>query len=351
MLETQQQTPTEIPTEPSPPEKSADQLALEAMDKGIEEASDPAVTVDPITEENTAEVKPDDVKPDDAKLDDAPVDVEAEMESLGIKNERSKARFRELTSKVETLSTALTAAGLKDAAELPELVQRAKYGEDLVGMVMDTGATAEHYGQALDFLKLDAAALKGDKAAAEQAFAILEQQMAGYARVLGREVPGIADPLADHEDLADEVESGDLTRKRALEIAATRNQAGLVQANASRAQEAEGVTRQQQEAMDVGRNDLADFDKQMLASDPTYASKREALSAKVAEIRATKPPQDWVRLTAIAYAGIPNPTPAAAPKPPPGPVRGNRGTQGMVPDLSKLSIEDAMEAGIQAASH
>ena len=332
------------------------------MDKGIEEASaepeaaeaqEPADLAAPeLTDaEKAAKVEAAAKAAADAAeaaAKEGPQDVEQEIKDLGIKNEKAAERFRGMTKEISTLRSALKDAGVEDVAALPELVARAKNGEDLIGMVMDTGADGEHFGQALEFLKLDAAAVRGDRAAAKQAFDILQTQIQGYARTLGIEVPGIADPLADHPDLLAEIEAGDLTRKRALEIVGTRNHEALTNTHATRVQQQEGQTRQQQQAVEQGRADLSAWDQQMMAADPTYAAKREALSGAVAEIRATQPPQDWARLTALAYARIP--TPQAAPvqttKPPVGPVRGNRGTSGMVPDLRTMSMEDALNLGI-----
>ena len=321
------------------------------MDKGIEEATEAAAEGEPEAAapegeqaKPDADAKPEGETPDDSKPDDKPADVEAEIAGLQLK-EKAANRFRELTGRVEELSTALKAAGIADIQELPEIVKRAKNGEDLIGMVMDTGATGEHFGQALEFLKLDAAAVNGDMKAAEQAYEVLQAQLAGYARMLGKDVPGIVDPLADHADLAAGVQAGDITRAYALEMVRTRNQGKLVEQNTSRQQEREGLTRKQQEAVEAGRADLNAWDADMKATDPTYIAKRAALDPLVAEIRATKPPQDWARLTALAYARIPTPQPAPAAKPPPSSIRGNRGSQGMVPDLRGMSMEQAFDIG------
>lgn len=265
------------------------------------------------------------------------------MESLGIKSERSKARFRELSERVETLSKALESAGIEDVQSLPELVQRAKSGEDLIGMVMETGADHQQFGLALDILSKSNAALSGDMKAAESLYEFHMNELAAWGKVLGREAPG-TDPLADHPDLRDEVESGDLPRKRALEIASVRNQDRLRQANAERVSEREGQGKQQQAAVEAARTEIAAWDAEMLRNDPSYRARRATLDAEVARIRATKPPQEWLRETVLAYARIPAPAPAHVP--PPGPVRGNRGTQGMQPQFK--SVEEALDYGIDS---
>lgn len=317
------------------------------MDKGIEEASEPEPEPEPepTTEANAEDEPAPGGEPEPAKAD-GETDVEAEMASLGIKSERSKERFRELSTKVETLSKALAEAGVKDVAELPHLAKRAKDGEDMVAMVMDTGADSAQFSQALGYLTLVNAAGKGDREAAEKAFDMMQTELVALGQFLGKDVPGIVDPLAEYPDLAEEVENGDLTRKRAVEIAATRNQGKVAKAHGDRVQAAETQTRQQQEAVEAGRADIVAWDAQMQANDPAYLSKRDTLNDIVAQIRATKPPSEWLRETALAYAKIPTPAAATVAKPAPGPVRGNRGTQGMVPDLSKMSMADALDAAL-----
>ena len=225
-------------------------------------------------------------------------------------------------------------------------MERAKYGEELVGRVLDTGAGPEQFTQALGYLQLINAAGAGDVKAAEAAFDIMQGELQALGKFLGRDVPGIVDPLADHDDLVEDVEEGNITRARALEIARTRNQGKIAESVRAREADTATQTRQQQEAAEQGRQDIIAWDAEMKASDPTYAAKRAALDPLVAEIRANSPPSDWVRLTALAYARIPTPKPAEASKPPPGPVRGNRGTSGMVPDLRSMSMADALDIGI-----
>ena len=338
------------PDSPSPPEP-VEQTALEALDAGLAEASDappadpePAPDAPPADAPADPEPKPDEPPP---AVDDAKPDVGKEIADLGLK-ERSASRFREMSDEIRDFHKVLADAGIQDAKSIPELAQRAKYGEDMVAMVMDTGADAEHFGQALDFLKLDAAAVRGDKQAAKQAFDILSQQLAGYGRMLGIDVPNVVDPLSEHPDLAKEVEAGELPRARALELAGIRNQ----EAHATQRTQAqtEGQQRAEQ-AIQAGRAALARWDDLMRASDAGYEAKRDALSAKVEHIRATKPPSEWLLETQLAYAALPNPQPVveAAPvvKPVPGPVRGARSTPTMIPDFA--TPEEALDFGIANA--
>lgn len=343
---------------------TVDDDPLAAMDAGIAAATEveptaaePATPVDPAAQpevDKATEAKPDEAaKPDAAKPD---ADTEAEITSLGLK-EKSAARFRELTAEVKALAPIkqqLEQAGIKDVAELPRLVKDATDGRDLVKMVQDTGADPDQFGQALDYLSLIGAASRGDMKAAEQAFDVLQGEVAALAKALGREVPGMFDPLAEHTDLREAIEAGDMTRKHAMEVAHARTQQ---QAAAQHQQQTQTQQRQQQEreqaqqqATQQGITGLQVWEQRAAASNPDYAAIRPALNARVAEIRKAHPPGEWVAQTAIAYAElVTSAAPAAPAAPRPGPIRPSGPGPTMAPAAFE-SVEDAMDFGIKQAS-
>ncbi|WP_445394269.1 hypothetical protein [Stenotrophomonas maltophilia] len=284
-------------------------------------------------------------------------DTEAEISSLGLKDKTAE-RFRTLASEVKELAPirdALKAAGIEDVATLPDLVQRSKVGEDMVQMVMETGANSEQYGMALDYLTLISKASQGDMAAAEKAYTTMAGEMAVLAKMLGKEVPGVHDPLANHQDLAAEVAAGDLPRARAVEIAGQRDRAaytGNVERQRTESQQAA------EQAEQRGISWLTRFDARMSSEDPDYAAKRPALDQAVREIRAKFHPSEWADETTLAYSRIKLPTPAAAPavaapaapvQPRPGPIRPSGPRPAMDP-TTFASPMDALEYGIQQAS-
>ncbi|WP_414488844.1 hypothetical protein [Stenotrophomonas maltophilia] len=282
-------------------------------------------------------------------------DTEAEIASLGLK-EKSAERFRGMAAEIKELAPlreAMKAAGIEDVASLPDLVQRSKVGEDMVQMVVETGASAEQYSMALDYLGLIGKAQQGDLVAAERAYEVMGKEYAALAKMLGKEAPGIHDPLANHQDLRAEVEAGDLPRARAVEIAGQRDRAaytGSVERQRTESQQA--VEQARQDAFDG----LQAYDAEMKATDPSYLAKREVLQGHVKAIMATYPPREWERRTAIAYASIKipeqpmSPAPAAAPaQPRPGPMRPG----GPRPAMDPVAFEDPMAAldyGIQKAN-
>lgn len=287
-------------------------------------------------------------------------DTEAEIASLGLK-EKSAERFRGMAAEIKELAPlreAMKAAGIEDVARLPELVQRSKVGEDMVQMVVETGASPEQYGMALDYLGLIGKAQQGDLVAAEKAYEVMGKEYAALAKMLGKEAPGIHDPLANHQDLRAEVEAGDLPRARAVEIAGQRDRAAYTGSVDRQRTESQQAAERAQEA---GIQWLTRFDADMRAADPTYEAKRPALDAEVRRIRAQYHPSQWAEQTALAYARIPAPVAAANPavaapaapvapsQPRPGPIRPSGPRPAMDP-TTFASPMDALEYGIQQAS-
>lgn len=293
--------------------------------------------------------------PEKAKAEAA---VEAEITELKL-GEKASTRFREMAAEIRELAPLkdlLTKAGITDVGTLPQVLERSKQADGLIGMVMETGASPEQYGKSLDYLTLVNRAVAGDAAAGEKAFDLLSSELADLAKALGKEVPGVFDPLADYPDLQAEVEAEDITRKRALEIAAQRTRDANAQRVQAHAQQQQGANAE----VEAGRQALIAFDEAMAKADAQYAAKRPALNAAVAEIRQRFHPSQWAAQAAIALARIPSPTAApAAPTPPaapaapaarpaPGPMRA-----GAVRPQLTLDTDDplaALEQGIAAAS-
>ena len=233
----------------------------------------------------------------------------AAAKALGLK-EQANERFVAMATEIRTfapMKAALEAAGIKDASELPKLAGRAKAADDMIAMVMETGADAEQYDKTLVYLTDVNAAMRGDREAGERAFAAIAGEYAALAQALGKEVPGVHDPVAAHADLVDDLKEGRITRDRALETARLRQQTAAAQ----HAGQQQTQAQQQQQQAEQGRQALVAWDAQMQA-DPKYMAKRAILHSMVAEIRRTLPPSQWVAASQRAYQAIPD-LPAAAP--------------------------------------
>lgn len=283
-------------------------------------------------------------------------DTEAEIASLGLK-EKSAERFRGMAAEIKELAPlreAMKAAGIEDVAKLPDVVKRAEAGDFLFEEISKTGTSPEQYGMALDYLGLIGKAQQGDLVAAEKAYEVMGKEYAALAKMLGKEAPGIHDPLANHQDLRAEVEAGDLPRARAVEIAGQRDRAaytGSVERQRTESQQAA------EQAEQRGIDWLKRFDAEMSQEDPSYAAKRPQLSEAVRLIREQYHPSEWAQRTALAYARIQAPVAAAAPaapaapaQPRPGPMRPSGPRPAMDP-TTFASPMDALEYGIQQANN
>ncbi len=348
--ETDKTTPTDTtavadtPQVETPPADAAED-PIAALDAGIAAASEsPTPAPDPADD---AQPEGDDLEPEPEGGEPAPeVDpVDKEIADLKL-GERSAERFRELSKSEKAL------APIREAAEkagvtlddLPVVFERARERDDFVRMVSETGATPEQFGKLLDYQTSITAAARGDLQAAETAFTMLLPEVQALAQLLGKDISGIADPLAEHPDLQDDVEVGDITRERALELARARSQGKLQQSTREQQTQVEQVTQEKAQAVDW----LNRFDAHMAGADTTYAAKRPALLAFVETIGKTIPPSKWPEAVKDYYARMPAPA-APAPKPRPGPVRTHIPPARMEPAVYDDPMA-ALDAGIAAAS-
>lgn len=345
------------------PESATDETPLAAMEAGIEAATeapaDPPAPTEPEAQEQpaadpvpgtpealAAEQAAAAAKPADAPVEPAK-DAEVEKEITTLKlGEKAGERFRTMAAEIKTLAPikeALEKAGVKDAEQFGQFMQRNEAMTAVMGMMDETGASSEQFGQTFDYLSLVNAANKGDRKAAERAFEIVSTERKNLAQALGIEIDGF-DPLAEFPDLKAELEAGDITRPRALELAQQKRDAAL-RAEAANRQAAESQQQSAQaQAIQQGRDALTTLERELLA-DPTYAAKRDAFYAEVREICRTEPPSSWARMARYAYRGIAAPV---ATKPPPGPLRPG----GIRPAVMPVT-DDPMEAlnqGIALAS-
>lgn len=335
----------DAPGDEAKPDAKPDAAKPEAKAEG-EDGAKPEKTDDGKQPEakKPGEEKPDSKKPEDAKPEPDP-EAEAEITALGLK-EKAAARFRELTAELKALAPLreqLEGAGIKDIGELPKLVKRAEDGEYLIGSIEQTGITPDDFTRLLDYASTITAGRNGDRVAVERAFEAVGKEYAAIAKALGKEVPGVYDALDAHADLKAAVESGDLDRKHAAELAMARDRTQSLQQHQQQTTQHQQTEAAQQQAL----QQIVQFDKQQ-AQNPTYAAKRPILDAMVRNIRATLPPDQWLQATQQAYATIPDVAPAApaAPakpaEPAPSAVRPG-GPRGSLSPKKFESVEDALD--------
>lgn len=225
-------------------------------------------------------------------------DVDKEADELRLKG-KSRERFHELSRTVSEQSERLKAYEelSADPVKLREEVGQLVAFQDAI---FESGLDGTDFKNVAGYKK---AITSDDPAAWEAARAFLQQELAWLeTERMGIRGKDGAEPYTMHQDLADEVASGETSVKRANEIAQLRN---LQKTTATvRTQTAE--QRQAQEVAEQATNACAQFASQANAADPAeWAAKWPALQPKLAEIQKSYPPKDWADRMELEYRRIP----------------------------------------------
>lgn len=256
--------------------------------------------------------------------------IDAEIKDLGINNERTQKRFRELSER---------------AAEVEALRPDAERGRQWEETIKSTGADPQQMGNALNYL---AAINSGDPAAMGQAYDFMQQEMAWLAKQLGRPAPGY-DPLSEHADLAKQVADGDMTRPAAEELIRSRRTTALQQDSQQRQRQQMEQQATAEQAHQQALQQVGALGQQLRAADPHFDAKFKSIQPMVAVIQSTLPPQEWAGAIQRAYLAAPAPVvaPPAQRQPAAAPNNPARAT-GL--DLSQAPTkENAFDFGVAAA--
>jgi hypothetical protein len=190
--------------------------------------------------------------------------------------------------------------------------------QEHIQYIQESGATPEQYSQAIDYLRM---VNSGDPAQIEKCIAFMQTELAALSKLLGKPVAGV-DLLADHPDLRQEVADGAISRQRAEEIAAARNNQAMRADHARYMQEQNTAAQRAEQERRQYMAELNDLEKELMASDPQYAAKRPGI---IAALRAknpatgkslieSTPPAKWQALFLRHYALAKVPAPAPAPR-------------------------------------
>lgn len=243
---------------------------------------------------------------DGAGKDKPDAAVEAEIKELGINNERTAKRFRELSAR---------------AAEAEPLRVKASQLDEWNATIQSTGASSEQLGRSLGYM---AAINSNDPVRMGQAYDVLSEELTWLAKRLGRAAPG-HDPLSEHKDLMDEVADGSLTRARAEEIARGRQTNTLATEHRNAQDAASAARNEQADAIaEIGRLGAA-----LRVTDPNFEAKFKTFEPTIQLIQEGFPPKEWAARIKEAWHRLP--AVAAPPPPPPPPAKPTPGHQPLRP--------------------
>lgn len=288
-----EEVPDDENTDPAPAEPSPAPAAPAAQ-----ATTDPAAPAPPAAAPAPAPAAP----------DQNAAKVEAEIAELGIKNERTATRFRELSARAQDADTLRAQVEELRASgdELQAGIARLTEWED---RITQTGASPEQFASSMGYLEL---VNSGDPARMERAFSMIEDEYRNMGKLLGKEVVGGADPLDDHPDLKAKVASHDMDRADALRWAEERNRTKIATTAASMRDErdTQAFTVQQ------GIQSIATLGAELRKTDPLFEQKFALIAPLVNELQRTHPPERWAQGVRDLWARIPAiPAPAPAPAP------------------------------------
>lgn len=215
---------------------------------------------------------------------------------------------------------------------------------EIIGMIQETGANAQQYSQALQYL---GAVNSRDPVKIREAKAFLQSELEHLSRMTGEAIPGV-NGYEQHADLKAAVAAG-LSAEVANELAAVRAQKTWQTTSHQQQQQTQQQQLEaQQREHDEGRRALNTVGKNLAAKDPNYAKKAPAVLNLVSDQLKVARPSEWAQIFLTAYSTYRPPAPPAPKKPPARqPLRGNNPAGGQQPKAG--SVEEAINLGIARA--
>lgn len=243
-----------------------------------------------------------------------------------LKSERSRTRFQELSRR------ATEAEGRYQQMEQEVNALRES--------ITSAGMDGQQFAQTIQFARLANSQNPDDLRVARD---MLQQQMQAISLRLGEEIPAI-DPLAQFPDLQQAVDSFELSKEKAHELAKLRHQQAQQQAIMQAQQQSSQQQAAYQQTVQQASQRM-DAYLQSRINEIDHKAKMEALHkhfsdpAKMQDFVASFQPQQWEQALRLMYDSI-----AVAPQPPARtqqPLRARAGVLGQ-PDVSAASPLDRL---------
>lgn len=287
-------TPEAEPPKPTDEEVLAQELSVMDGVLATVDAPEPEPVVPPEEMEAPEETEAPEPEATEPQAEKPALDeVDAEIATLGLKPEgKSAKRFRELSEKAKV------AAALEEPA---------KNWQTFEGALEEIKATPDQLQAALRIIK---AINSGDIALMEHGYSVMTGMTTEMAKRLGKKTDGY-DPVAQHDDLRQLAEVGDIPLTVAQELAERRHREAFL-ANQQR-QQSEVTQRQQQQmqAVTYAQQQLNEYGNELARIDPHYTAKAEAVIQQMQPFLDTIPPEQW--LTKFKQAYLAQPAPQARP--------------------------------------
>lgn len=173
-------------------------------------------------------------------------------------------------------------------------------------MIADSGATDQEFLALLDFTR---AMKSGDWQAAE---GLLAQQVQAFRMATGRDPAG-SDPFAQHQDLAQAVQAGQITPEAARQVLQARQV--LAQQQQMQQQQVRDQQAQQQfaSAVQASSQRVKAMVEQWSRSDLDWPKKQALMAEHAKRIGETIPPEHWTAALQMAYDAVGQGMVSAAP--------------------------------------
>lgn len=180
--------------------------------------------------------------------------------------------------------------------------------ETFMGGLQAAGVTPEQYGETLSWLAMFNSQ---DPAQQEQALTAVVSIAERLATMLGKDI-AFSDPLREHQDLQQAVQSGQVTAQYAREIARTRNAQRLQTELSTYDREQQRSQQEAERELSTGRQSLNDLEATLRQSDPQYEAKKAQIVPILKPIFKTLRPSQWKDAFLEAYRQVPAPAAPAA---------------------------------------
>jgi len=213
-------------------------------------------------------------------------DLYEEPEGLDKSSPKTQERFKKLVDQNKEKDTAIESLKSEN--------------QGIIGMIQDTGATADQFGSLLNLTSL---MYHPDKADPKAAVETLYSAASKLAKANGIDLPG-SDPLDGHDDLRAKVDKMDITLDDAKEIALSRNrQSTQEQQNTERTTQQEEQNKSAQR-VSSGKTAVQEYLLDLQKNDIDFEAKADHLMEAVEGIAKSEPPEKWVEHLDRLYKAI-----------------------------------------------